>query len=130
MLAIMDLVQKLAFGFLGLLVVCSPDKSKAAGNEDVAQGPMAASLSTPPAKLRLLWERYGNLLPDNEIARFIDGRADVKAHGPRDMPVWGEVWQNPVGKASKHEINEHIAKLIVYLQSIQKTEQTALKLEP
>ncbi len=24
----------------------------------------------------------------------MDGRADIKAHGPRDMPVWGEeMWR-------------------------------------
>ena len=33
--------------------------------------------------------RCGNPLPEDVIAKFIDGRSDVKAHGPRDMPVWG-----------------------------------------
>jgi hypothetical protein len=35
-------------------------------------------------------------LPTGTIARFIDDRQDVAAHGPRHMPVWGrrfyEVW--------------------------------------
>lgn len=52
-------------------------------------GPMAPALTVPPTNLRKLSERYGNPLPDDQIARFIDGRADVKAHRPRDMPVWG-----------------------------------------
>jgi len=51
------------------------------------QGPVAAQLQTPPADLRLLSLRYGNPLPEDQIARFIDGRADIAAHGPRDMPV-------------------------------------------
>ena len=50
-------------------------------------GPVARSLVTPPANLRLLSDRYGNPLPGDQVARFIDGRADVRAHGPRDMPV-------------------------------------------
>ena len=51
------------------------------------QAPVAAQLQTPPADLRLLSLRYGNPLPEDQIARFIDGRADIAAHGPRDMPV-------------------------------------------
>src|SRR5208283_6105234 len=71
------------------------------------RGPVAVLLKTPPADLRLLGERYGNPLPEDQIARFIDGRADVKAHGPRDMPVWGDkVWQNPEGQGSPSQVSE------------------------
>ncbi len=31
----------------------------------------------------------GNPLSEDQVARYIDGRAEVKAHGPRGMPVWG-----------------------------------------
>lgn len=51
-------------------------------------GPVAHALTTPLANLRRLSERFGNPLPEDQIARFIDGRAEVEAHGPRDMPVW------------------------------------------
>jgi mono/diheme cytochrome c family protein len=89
-------------------------------------GPVALALSTPPANLRLLSERYGNPLPEDQIARFIDGRADVKAHGPRDMPVWGErVWKYPEDKGNKNQVKGDIAKLVAYLQSIQRAEQHA-----
>ena len=50
-------------------------------------GPVAPALTTPPANVRRLSERFGNPLPEDQVARFIDGRAEVKAHGPRDMPV-------------------------------------------
>ncbi|MGH7779120.1 MAG: c-type cytochrome [Candidatus Binataceae bacterium] len=60
------------------------------GLKDEGDGPMARVLTTPPANLRLLSERYGNPLPRETIARIIDGRVAVKAHGPRDMPVWGK----------------------------------------
>ena len=90
------------------------------------QGPVAPALSTPPANLRLLSERYGNPLPADQIARFIDGRADVKAHGPRDMPVWGEeAWKTPEAKGSKGQVRDWVAKLVAYLQSIQKLVQQA-----
>src|SRR5208337_1720856 len=127
MLRIMNLLQKFTVGLFGLLVVGSMAMARTAETDDVAQGralylqycaschgryaegkgPVAAALSTPPANLRLLSERYGNPLPEDQIARFIDGRADVKAHGPRDMPVWGEkVWQNPEGQGSQSQVKE------------------------
>ncbi len=89
-------------------------------------GPMARALLSPPSNLRLLSERYGNPLPEDEIARFIDGRANVKAHGPRDMPVWGEAaWANAEGKGSQSQVRSWVAKVVAYLQSLQKSEQNA-----
>ncbi|HKD70264.1 MAG TPA: cytochrome c [Candidatus Binataceae bacterium] len=88
------------------------------------KGPVAPALTTPPSNLRLLSERYGNPLPEDQIARFIDGRADVKAHGPRDMPVWGEMaWR--YGDGRKGQVKGGIAALVAYLHSIQKREQNA-----
>ncbi len=80
-------------------------------------GPVARALSTPPANLRLLADRFGNPLPEDQVARFIDGRADVKAHGPRDMPVWGRRFY-----AETHDqgaVRAMIGDLAAYLQSIQ-----------
>lgn len=143
----MSMLQKFAVGLFGLIVVGSPAMARAAGTDDLAQGralylqhcapchgrsadgngPVAPCLSMPPADLRFLWEKYGNPLPEDQIARFIDGRADVKAHGPRDMPVWGEqVWQNPKGHRGRIKFRQPVAQLIAYLQSIQKVGQTAL----
>ena len=60
------------------------------GPRGAGNGPLAATLTMPPANLCLLSQRFGNPLPQDIMERFIDGRADGKAHGPRDMPVWGE----------------------------------------
>lgn len=79
---------------------------------------MARSITTPPANLRRLSERYGNPLPEAQIARFIDGRADVKAHGPRDMPVWGDRFYQEFG-GGERQVKRRIAELVAYLQSIQ-----------
>ena len=90
------------------------------GAKGDGRGPVAAALRTPPADLRLLSLRYGNPLPEDQIARFIDGRADIAAHGLRDMPVWGEqVWEYPAGKGPSSQVTPRVADLIAYLQSIQ-----------
>jgi mono/diheme cytochrome c family protein len=88
-------------------------------------GPMARILTTPPANLRRLSERYGNPLPEKRIAQFIDGRAEVEAHGPRDMPVWGERL-SAESAGDERQTRALIAKLVAYLQSIQAGPQTAL----
>jgi len=87
-------------------------------------GPMASTLTTPPTNLRLLARKYGNPLPEDQIAKFIDGRSDVKAHGPRDMPVWGHRF-NAESNGNEADTQDRIAKLVAYLQSIQTGIRTA-----
>ena len=81
-------------------------------------GPVARDLKTPPTNLRLLSELYGNPLQEDKVARAIDGRAEVEAHGPREMPVWGERFSDE-GHAGERQVRKRIAKLVAYLQSIQ-----------
>jgi len=81
-------------------------------------GPMARALTTPPANLRRLSERLGNPLPEDRVARYIDGREEVKAHGPRDMPVWGRRFHDEPG-GDEHQAQKRIAELVAFLQSIQ-----------
>lgn len=80
-------------------------------------GPVAAALITPPANLRRLSERFGSPLPEERVVRFIDGRAEVKAHGPRDMPVWGKRFYAETH--NERAVRAMIAELMAYLQSIQ-----------
>src|SRR5262245_23316272 len=58
------------------------------GPKGSGNGPLAATLSTPPANLRLLSQRFGNPLPQAVMARLIERRVAAKARGRRDMPVW------------------------------------------
>jgi mono/diheme cytochrome c family protein len=36
-----------------------------------------------------LSKRNGGVFPILKVTETIDGRHEVKAHGPRDMPIWG-----------------------------------------
>lgn len=36
-----------------------------------------------------LAKRNGGVFPFQRVTETIDGRVAVKAHGPRDMPIWG-----------------------------------------
>lgn len=71
--------------------------------------------------LRLLSRRYGSPLPREELARFIDGRLDVEAHGPREMPVWGEELYDNLPENEEVEAMRAgtVELLLDYLETIQ-----------
>ena len=97
------------------------------GPEARGDGPVAPSLATPPADLRRIAERRGGSFPVGEIARKIDGRFDLPAHGTRDMPVWGRRFAADVPDARDAEAiaRGRVAVLVEYLQTIQESEATA-----
>ena len=90
-------------------------------------GPVAGSLREPPTDLTRLAERYGTPLPRQELAAFIDGRRDVAAHGPRDMPVWGRRFVDPSlgGPSSERVAEEAIQRLLDFLATIQRFDSAA-----
>src|SRR5262245_18787271 len=55
-------------------------------------GPVAAQLRVPPADLTRIAVRRGGHFEASEVAAYIDGRSEVLAHGRREMPVWGRVY--------------------------------------
>jgi mono/diheme cytochrome c family protein len=52
-------------------------------------GPLAASLKKSPADLTKIQQNNGGVFRFDRIYDVIDGREAVAAHGPRDMPIWG-----------------------------------------
>jgi mono/diheme cytochrome c family protein len=91
------------------------------GMEGRGDGPVAPDLRTPPADLTQIAKRRGGQFPVADIAAYIDGRADVRAHGNRDMPVWGERFGEQVGGGSLGEevVRGNLLILVNYIQSIQ-----------
>jgi mono/diheme cytochrome c family protein len=57
-------------------------------------GPVADALTVRPPDLTRLAERAGGRFPEAEVMATIDGRRAVAVHGPREMPVWGAVFQD------------------------------------
>jgi len=91
------------------------------GIAGTGDGPAASALSTPPADLTRMLQRRGRAMPDGEIAKYIDGRFEVTAHGTREMPVWGARFSEQVPEAGVGEsmARGKIAVLVEYLKSIQ-----------
>jgi mono/diheme cytochrome c family protein len=92
------------------------------GADATGNGPVAAELKTPTPDLTRIRERHGDMWPYLRLRDIIDGRADVRAHGPREMPVWGELIGSEGGDAPGREVavSTQITVLLAYLKSIQR----------
>ena len=84
-------------------------------------GPVAIELKKPPADLTRIAARRGGKFPDADVARWIDGRFDVPAHGTREMPIWGRVFQDKVAPGTEPDevVRGRILSLTEYLKTIQ-----------
>jgi mono/diheme cytochrome c family protein len=86
------------------------------GEDGKGNGPAAVALKHPPADLTKIRLSRGGQFPRAEIMRFIDGERPVPAHGPRHMPVWGEVFRD---EKTDTEARMRIHSLTAFLESIQ-----------
>jgi mono/diheme cytochrome c family protein len=84
-------------------------------------GPTAKTLRTRPADLTAIAKRRNGEFREAEIAKFIDGRFELPAHGSREMPVWGARFGSDVPDVEVGEsiARGNIASLVEYLKSIQ-----------
>jgi hypothetical protein len=80
-------------------------------------GPAAPALKNKPADLTQLSKRYGGKFPSAMVESAIQGDQFTLAHGPREMPVWGEAfWTTNRDKAL---IAIKVHNLTLYIESIQ-----------
>jgi len=93
------------------------------GVDGRGDGPVAATLHTPPADLTRLNEIRGGKWDEAWVISIIDGRQAVRAHGPRDMPVWGSVFEDELSADAqpypRYTAFLRVRDLADYLKSIQ-----------
>ncbi len=86
-------------------------------------GPASGALKASPADLtEIVKRRGGGEFPVEEISGKIDGRANLPAHGTREMPIWGRNFSEKLGDRSLGEelATGKVTVLIEYLKSIQR----------
>jgi mono/diheme cytochrome c family protein len=93
-------------------------------------GPVAKSLSPPPADLTRLSEANNGIFPVARVHEVIDGRIERLVHGTRDMPVWGERYLREMispespGFVSKEWaeaiVRRRILALVEYISTLQR----------
>jgi mono/diheme cytochrome c family protein len=59
------------------------------GLKGKGDGPYKPFLTKSPSDLTLLSKKNAGVFPFHSVYAIIDGRQDVAAHGPREMPIWG-----------------------------------------
>jgi mono/diheme cytochrome c family protein len=92
-------------------------------------GPVAKSLSKPPADLTKLSEANKGVFPVSRVYDVIDGRVEVMTHGTREMPVWGEAYARELNSRLPRDfmpkemievmIRVRILGLIEYISTLQ-----------
>jgi mono/diheme cytochrome c family protein len=89
-------------------------------------GPFAAQLKAHVADLTQIQKNNAGVFPFDRLYSVIDGRQAVAAHGPREMPVWGN--ENEVDITTGFRVNPkdlesyvrgRIIALIGYIYTLQ-----------
>jgi mono/diheme cytochrome c family protein len=86
------------------------------GKGGKGDGPAASEFKIPPANLTLLAKNHNGNFPDAYISEVIlTGPRDAKAHGSKDMPVWGSLFSHLGDSATVklriHNLTDYIGTL-------------------
>lgn len=96
---------------------------------DGKPAPFVEFLKSTPTDLTALAKNNAGVFPFQRVYEVIDGRAEVKAHGPRDMPIWGIEYGDAADEYyadyfrtydTEAFVRSRVFALIEYLNSIQK----------
>ncbi|MCP5080660.1 MAG: c-type cytochrome [Alphaproteobacteria bacterium] len=91
-------------------------------------GPVADVLSVEPPNLTLIAHRNGGTFPAKKVYKTIDGLEMPRAHGNKQMPVWGVWFAYEAIADSLHtgdktpppeKIDKRIRGLVAFLKSVQ-----------
>ena len=95
------------------------------GPKALGDGTLAEMLTTRPSDLTLLKSNNGGKYPAEKVRDVIDGRNEVRGHGMKEMPVWGDVFQTSSLEPSDSDetgddrARRKVHELVLYLESIQ-----------
>lgn len=89
-------------------------------------GPIVDFLKEPPADLTQIRKKNGGRFPMQRIYDLIIDAGRNRAHGNRDMPVWGDRYAQEVieaegefGMGSHPTVRARVLELVFYLATIQ-----------
>lgn len=91
------------------------------GRSATGDGPFRGVLTVPPTDLTRIAARRGGVFPRDEITAYVDGRFVPKAHGTREMPVWGRWLGQPIapGVEPDEMTRGEILAILTYLETLQ-----------
>ena len=96
------------------------------GADGKGGGSIAKFLKIPPTDLTMIEPDEEGNFPQQRLSEIIDGQSEVRGHGSREMPIWGDVFKNPLSEAyatgdesGEDRAQRMIRELIYYLETIQ-----------
>jgi mono/diheme cytochrome c family protein len=88
------------------------------GTNGKGDGPAAAALKKMPANLTELTQHNSGKFPEAKVHGAIKGDSNTLAHGSKDMPVWGTVFES-LNRGDPGVVQLRISNLTKYIESIQ-----------
>jgi len=85
------------------------------GKGGKGNGPAASALTKVPADLTKISARNKGAFPETRVRRYIQGADEVAAHGSRDMPMWGPLFNS----LSRDTAELRVAALADYIKGMQ-----------
>ncbi len=91
-------------------------------------GPLSGYLEKKAADLTQIMKNNNGVYPFTLLAEIVDGRRTVSLHGSRDMPVWGNVYNQkaveyysdfPAPYNADSFIRTRVLALVEYIYSLQ-----------
>lgn len=98
------------------------------GESGKGDGPVAESLKQKPSDLTTLQKDNAGVFPVRKVYSTIEGSEDLRVHGTREMPLWGDRFRarfhdDEYESFSRQDTEEYatarILALIEYLSTIQ-----------
>jgi hypothetical protein len=92
------------------------------GTSGKGDGPAASEFKTPPTNLTIICPKSQcGQFPSGYIAQVIEnGPQDAKAHGSKDMPVWGSLFRSLHSTSSTDSmVKLRINNLSKYIETLQ-----------
>ena len=87
-------------------------------------GPFVSQLTAGSSDITVLAKNNDGQFPTARVLMALDGRAQVQAHGPREMPIWGSVYMSEapgdqLPKEREGYIDERLRAVIAYVEALQ-----------
>jgi len=98
------------------------------GMEGRGDGPYAGIVNTLIPDITALQRNNNGVFPYDRVYEVIDGRTELKGHGPRDMPIWGSEYNEKAAEYYSDYLQPYNAEgfvrgrilaLINYIYSLQ-----------
>jgi mono/diheme cytochrome c family protein len=92
------------------------------GRDGKGSGPVVPALKVRPPDLTTIARRNRGQFPTERVTAVVTGDATLPtpAHGSKDMPVWGPIFQALDQRKTVYEVR--VSNIVAYLESIQTKE--------